>query len=283
MLNRVLWSTDILIDGQPAFHRLLAPCLLLIMGVGIAQEVPGRTQEGVQCICLARRRPTANRAGRIDEVRLVAQRRLTGRLERDVFRQDHRQLILRYRHCPMRWTIYDGDGRTPISLAADQPVAQAIGNHEFANTLFLYVPGNSGYRFLGRRAVEWARVDHHAQRHFRLRPGIRVARLLARGTNDLTYGNAEFAGELEVALVMRRNAHDRARTIAHQHVIGDPYWNLFATDRISDIAAREDARLLLFRAHTLDLGHVPRLVHVGIDLGLMFGRGDLFDHRMLWR
>ena len=52
-----------------------------------------------------------------------------------------------------------------------------------------------------------------------------------------------FFGELVVALVMRRHAHDRARAIIHQDVVGDPDRHLLAAERIDGEAMRIHAML----------------------------------------
>src|SRR2546429_1803656 len=52
--NRMLNAAHILIHRLPLLHLLLVPCLLCIVRVGIAQEVPGRVNEGVHRISFAR-------------------------------------------------------------------------------------------------------------------------------------------------------------------------------------------------------------------------------------
>src|SRR5579884_681821 len=273
-------AADVLIDGQPARYLLHAPCLLIVVCVGVAQEVPGRTDEGVHRIGLACGRTAADGAGRVQKLRLVAQRRLPGGLELHVLRQPDGQLLLRYGNGAMLRAVDDGDGRAPVPLAADQPVTQAIGDHKLADALLLQVARDLRDGLLAGRAAEGAGIDHRPLRDTRLRPCFRVARLLTFGPDDLDDGNAELARKLEVALVVGGNAHDRARAVAHQHVVGDPDGNLLAADRVGDVAAGEDARLLLLRTHALDLGHAPRLLHVSLDGGALFGRGDLLDQRM---
>src|SRR5204862_491620 len=108
-----------------------------------------------------------------------------------------------------------------------------------------------------------------------LAPGGRIARLLTVLSDHFADGDAEPVRELKVALVVRGDAHDRARTIAHQYVVCYPDRDLLAVHGIGDVAAGKDARLLLFRAQAFDLGLVPRSVNVGLDLGPVFGRGDL--------
>ncbi len=81
---------------------------------------------------------------------------------------------------------------------------------------------------------------------------------------------------------MAGHAHDSTGAVAHQHIISDPDRNLLAIDGIGDVAACKDARLLLLRAHALDLGHMQRLFHVSVDFGLVFRCGDLLDQWVLW-
>ena len=51
--------------------------------------------------------------------------------------------------------------------------------------------------------------------------------------------------ELEVALVVRRHAHHRARAILNQHVVGDPNRHAFTAERIDGEHTGVDALLLL--------------------------------------
>src|SRR5947208_6219328 len=194
-----------------------------------------------------------------------------------MLRQPDRQLLLRYWNGAIGGTVDDRKWRAPVALTADQPVAQAIRDHELANALFLQVPDDFVNSLVSRRTIEWARIDHDAQVLFGLCPCIGIAGLLIHRANDLAYRYAELARKLEVALVMSWDTHDGPGAVAHQHIVGNPDRNLFAVDRIGDVAPGKDTGLLLFRAHALDLGHMSCLVYVGIDLGLVFRRGDLLD------
>src|SRR3989440_5333496 len=280
MHDSMFRSTDVLIDGQPAPHSFLAPGLLIVVRVGVAQEVPRRTHKGIHRIGFARGWTTAHRAGSIHKVPLIAQWRLACRLKLHIFGQLDRQLIFRHGHHAICWAVDDRNGRAPVTLPTNQPVAQAIGDGELADALLLQVARDYRDGLVRWRAIERPGIDHHAQVQFSFCPRCRVAWVLVNWSDHLAYGDAEFAGKLEVALVMRRNAHNRARTVAHQHVIGDPDGNLLAIDGISDVAAGKDARLLLLRTHALDLAHMPRLVNIGVNFGTVLGRGDLLDPGM---
>ncbi len=80
---------------------------------------------------------------------------------------------------------------------------------------------------------------------------------------------------------MSGNGHDRAGSVAHHYVIGDPYRNLFIIYRIDGICACKDAgflffgRLPLYRALTLSQFFIL------LNSLLLTGRSELFDQRML--
>ena len=57
--------------------------------------------------------------------------------------------------------------------------------------------------------------------HAVLHVGIgRFLHILA-ARDDLDDRQAELLGEIPVARVVRRNGHDRARAVGHQHIVGD--------------------------------------------------------------
>src|SRR2546421_11002298 len=199
MHDRVLCSPDILIDRQPASHAPGAPRLLVVVRVSITQEVPGIVHESIHRISLACSRTSTYRAGSIQKIWLIVQWRLTSWLELDMLGQPDGQLLLRYRNHTIIWTVDDWDRRTPVALAADQPVAQAIGDHELADTPFLQVAGHFGNCIISGRSIERIRVDHYPQVFFGLGPCRRVTGRLTLRANYLADGNAELACKLKVA------------------------------------------------------------------------------------
>ena len=84
-------------------------------------------------------------------------------------------------------------------------------------------------------AVEAAAVDH--------RPVAGEGQLLV-AVDHLADRKAEALGELEVALVVRRDGHDRAGAVLGQHVVGDEHRQLLAVDRVGDGPAQRHAGLL---------------------------------------
>jgi hypothetical protein len=73
------------------------------------------------------------------------------------------------------------------------------------------------------------------------------------------------ARELEVTLVVGRNAHDGAGPVLHQHVIGDPYRYALAVDGIHRIAIQKEPLARPLRRRPIQLGEarnfLPELRH----------------------
>ncbi len=65
---------------------------------------------------------------------------------------------------------------------------------------------------------------------------------------------------------MRRNRHNGARPVRHQHIVGDPDRNFFAVDRIDCTdPVQDDPRLLLCQLRALKVGLLRRLLPVSRD------------------
>ena len=62
----------------------------------------------------------------------MAQQRIARRLEIDILGQDHRQLLLGYRHHAADLAVDERDRCAPIALARNAPVAQAVLGFPFA-------------------------------------------------------------------------------------------------------------------------------------------------------
>src|SRR4029453_11143742 len=58
--------------------------------------------------------------------------------------------------------VHDRDGRAPVALAADQPVAQAVADGRRAEALRARVLGHPPERLLGGEAAERPAVEEHA-------------------------------------------------------------------------------------------------------------------------
>ena len=90
----------------------------------MACSMPG-IDEGIHGIGFALGRFAAFGAGAVDEVFAFVER-VAGTVRYAVFRQHHRQLIVRHRYVATAIAVDNGDGAAPESLARDQPVAEPV-------------------------------------------------------------------------------------------------------------------------------------------------------------
>ena len=96
-------------------------------------------------------------------------------------------------------------------------------------------------------------------------------------------GDAELAGEGEVALVVAGHRHDGAGAVAGEDVVGDPDGDALAVDGVDGVGTEGHAGLLAIGGQTLDLRLAPRLCHVRLDRFALCGCGQLRHQRMLRR
>ena len=93
----------------------------------------------------------------------------------------------------------------------------------------------------------------------------------------------ELFGEFVVALVVGRDGHYGARTVARQDVIGNPDWDLGLGNRVYGVSPGEDPGLVAVSFLTFDvrfgLGR-PRVLGDGVFL--VTGRQD-GHQRVFWR
>ena len=128
--------------------------------------------------------------------------------------------MFRNRHDPAFPTMDDGDGATPIALARDAPVAQAIINDAFAASTFLQAADDLGLSGLDGQAIEKVRVYEHTAACIGFIGDVPLGRISASGCDHRPHGKAVFAGEIEVALVVGGTAENGPAAIVHKHEIG---------------------------------------------------------------
>ncbi len=244
----VLDAADVLVDRQPVVGRLPVQHAAFELRAGVAGEIPGRLDEGVHGVGFALGRLAAFRAAAFVEFRHLRQRR-TGAVRYHVFRQHHRQLVGRHRDVAASLAVDDRDRAAPVALAADAPVAQAELGARLAQALGLEVGADGVEGGLVAEVVVLAGVDGEHGLVLGAVPllpdaGLEVVVALDLG-DHLADRQAVLVGELEVALVMAGHRHHRAFAVVHQHVVGDPYRQLVAGQRVFDEQGSGHAFLLL--------------------------------------
>ncbi len=193
---------------------------------GVAQEVPGRIDEGVHGVGLAARRA----------------RRTSGsctRRTRRSCRADcrcHRAPdppAARTGSCssgtgtsPQPGAVDERNRAAPVALARNAPVAQAaLHALGAAGPCASSAAAMASTARLEVKAGEFAGVHRDAVLAVRVLPGRGDRLVGARGRRapPCAMGRCPSRRELEIALIVRRHAHDGALAVAHQHVVGDPH------------------------------------------------------------
>ena len=286
MQDSVLHSSDVLVDGKPVLRGLRVERSMVVVRVRVAIKVPGRIDEGVHGIGFAACRTAALGTSRVDELRDLAERRSAGECDIDILWQNHGQSFFGHGNDAIFVAIEHWNGRSPISLARDSPIFQAIGNGGFAETFFL----RDGRHFLdGLGALEAAvgtGIDQHAvvSHVWKGRLGHGFFRVVGNWKNH--QANFEFVlfCKLVVTLVVRGNAHDGARAVIHEDVVRHPEGNFFVVERIDGVTSSEDAVLLDFADVAYFFGFAllgDQLIDLGAQAGV--GGGEIGNERMLRR
>jgi len=239
--DRVLGAAEVEVDRQPVAFPVRVPGPLPVARIDEAQVVPARPGPLRHRVALARGRLAGHRIGRVDPVRDRRQRTLAGarRLVGVDLREHERQLVrLEHADGAVR-QLQERERFAPVALPAEQPVAQLVVDLALADALRLD-PGGHPLLGLGdAEAVEEAAVDRGTVADVGLarEVGGRLHRPHDRQAVDL--------GELPVALVLPGHRHDRAGSVAHHHVVGDPDRDPLAVGRVAAVGTGEDAGLLL--------------------------------------
>ena len=206
--------------------------------------------------------------------------RVAAAIGHQILRQQHGQVFFGHGLRAAAFAVDDGNGRAPVALAADTPVAQAPSGAFFAQALFGQQRGRLVHGLLVGQAVQRAAVDAHAllvgvvrqpllgfgvaqqggligfAGEFVQRLGLVFQRPhvvhLHGGEDDFFDVDAVLLRKGKVALVMRGHAHHCAVAIAHEHVVAHPHFHPLTSERVADVKAR--AHALFFLERQLGLG-----------------------------
>ncbi len=258
------------------------------MRVHVAQVIPAGAGPVGHGVGLPFGRSAAFRAGGVDPVGHLGEGAFAvvgGLIALDI-REDQGQLALVQRNPAAFVTVNKRDRFAPVALTREDPVAQLVIDLFLADPVLDTVLFHGGDRLANGHAVHEAGVDHDAvvlgdKGFFR-----HIAAL-----DHLDDGQVELHGELPVALVMARHAHDAAGAVAHEDVVRDKDRNRSAVHGVDGTDAMEaDTGFVLIQLAALEVGLLGcggliggNLIPVGED-GLpllkdrMLGRDDHIGH-----
>ena len=159
----------------------------------------------------------------VDEIGALVER-IAGAVRHAVFGQHDRQVLFRHRHVAAIGAVDDRDRRAPVALAGNTPVAQAVGDLLFAQTLGAQLFGDVIRCLRVVHAVERTGIDAHAilgcvpflpgpgPHRMHTTPRLRRIRCLSSARRDhLPDRKAVLLREREIALVVPRHAHHARR------------------------------------------------------------------------
>ncbi len=164
----VLHTADVLVDAHPVLNRLLGERLFVVLGVAVTQIIPRRAHKGVHGVYLASCRLAALGARSGHKCGAGGKRRFAESRELHILRQHNRQILLGNRHRAAVVTVYNRNGRTPVSLTGDEPVAQLEVGLVCTDFVFLKIFYHLGHSFFVVHAGKFARIYHDALRGKRL-------------------------------------------------------------------------------------------------------------------
>src|SRR3984893_17941761 len=115
----------------------------------------------------------------------------------------------------------DRDRTAPIALPRHAPIAQAVGDRALAAAKLFEPLADRALGLRNAQAIEEIGVEGGAVLDIGDVADREMRRVLPGRQYHRDDREIVFAGEFEVALVMRRAAEDRAGAVFHQHEIGD--------------------------------------------------------------
>ena len=226
------------------------------MRIRITQEVPGGTGPLGHGIRLSLRRASAAGAGGLHPVSHSGKRGFTivgghvafhiGKLQR--------KLIFRNRHIAALRAVHDRNRLAPVTLSGKYPVSELIIRLGRSKTVLLQIFRDGLLCLSHLHPVQETGIYQLSGSDIREGRFVHIHRPRA-ALHHLDDGHVELLRELPVSFIMAGNRHDGARSVAHQHVIGNPDGNLLVIHRIDGGESLDHhARLVLGKLGTLEIG-----------------------------
>ena len=151
----------------------------------------------------------------------VVIQRISRHVEAHIFGQFYRKLFFRHRHDAAALAMHHRNWAAPIALARNQPIAQTKIHRANAVARCFDAAQGFGLGSLDIQPVQEARIGQPPWPNIGLLTDFIARRIGVRRNDDRQHGQSIFASKVEVALIVRRTAEDRARAVTHQHEISD--------------------------------------------------------------
>src|SRR2546425_708462 len=193
-------TADVHSDREPLAQQIRVPRLRLVVVRKVTQEVPGRVQGVIADIRFAAGCLATDGAGGVNEALDCRERRSTSACGHPVLHiwQENRQLLLRDWNSPVFLAVDDRNGWPPVTLTADEPVAQAIFRDAVALAA-CFKPSEEGVSSLGRGQTRVpGRVDQHSWLYECFLCWMRTTRL----DNHCAYRQTHSFDKSHIAFVM---------------------------------------------------------------------------------
>ena len=248
----MLDAPDVLVHGHPVLGGGALEHPLIVVRRAVAEEIPGRLHEGVHGVGVAPRLAPAARARGVDEGRHAREWRPALAADLDVLGQHHGQVLFALGHHAALLAVENGNGRAPVALPADAPVAEPVVDLRAPDPLPHEPVDGRALGLVHGQPVEEARVDLHAVARVGL--GVLPSFRTLDGGDDV---EPVLLGELPVPLVFSRHGHDGTRAVAHEDIVGEEERDLRVRERIDGARAEPQPTLRPVGGEALDLG-LPR-------------------------
>ena len=199
-----------------------------------------------------------------------------------VQRQADRELVFGHGNHAARVAIDHRDGRTPVTLAGNIPVAEApVGGALALAGRFQRVGDGLLGVFVGQ-AVEFAGVHEHAGSGIGFGQIFGSERRFAFGLDNHDALHAVLLGEVEVALVVGGHGHNRAGAVFGKDEVAEPNRNLTAREGVEAVGAGEDAFFFEAVGLAVDAVHVVGPLDKGAGFSFVgLAADERLDERML--
>ena len=208
--------------------------------------------------------------------------RIAGLVESDILRQRDRKVFLEHRHDAAFRAMDDRNRAAPIALPRHAPIAQPVGDCALAAAELFEPLADRAFCIGDGKAIEEAGIEGGAILDISGVADREMFWIFARRQDHRDDRQPIFAREIEIALVVRRTAEDRAGAVFHQDKIGDiNRYAALLVERVNGFQGRAIAAFI-GRLDNRFAGTEP--VAFGDEFGeLRVARGELLRQRVMRR